>query len=396
MSNIDKYNKQRNSGIALSLLGAASFLSHYDRFIITPLIVVVSIQYNVGLAMASLIASGYFLAYGVGQPFWGILSDRAGRVRAIGLALALAALSGAGTVWVDGFEGLLVLRCISGFAFGGVVPASLAYLGDEFSDGARRRYNLRFVAIMAVGMGSGMITAGALSSGPGWKWLFSGTGLIAGCLAVFLTVLGSRSLPIAGGWVKRFRHVIRSRWLVRLCLIAFLEGFSVVGILAMLPTIVASKGIALATGGAFSAMYCVGVLAVLLFSGYWTSDSSGARSIAIGGIALVAGVLLCVFGGGAVGFAIGAFLLGICWGVFHTFLTTWVSGVVNVARGFAVSLFAAALFAGNASSVAVGALVSVEFGWDAVGLLNVAVGVLCVILTATMRRSFLISRRARS
>ena len=42
-------------------------------------------------------AGVYFLAYGLMQPVWGIVSDRLGRVRTLRITLAVAALATAGS-----------------------------------------------------------------------------------------------------------------------------------------------------------------------------------------------------------------------------------------------------------------------------------------------------------
>ena len=73
-------------------LRGASFLSSFDRFVIPPLLVPISHAFGVPLGTAALVASAYFVAYGLSQPFWGAVSDRFGRAK------LSAGLNGLGTL----------------------------------------------------------------------------------------------------------------------------------------------------------------------------------------------------------------------------------------------------------------------------------------------------------
>ena len=65
----------------LRLLQLASLTSTVDRFAIAPLLVPIAASFSAPLAAAAGAAGGYFLAYGLMQVVWGVLSDRIGRVR---------------------------------------------------------------------------------------------------------------------------------------------------------------------------------------------------------------------------------------------------------------------------------------------------------------------------
>lgn len=73
-------------------LRGASFLSSFDRFAIPPLLVPISNAFGVPLGTAALVASAYFVAYGLSQPFWGAISDRFGRARLIRFAVVAGGL----------------------------------------------------------------------------------------------------------------------------------------------------------------------------------------------------------------------------------------------------------------------------------------------------------------
>ncbi|MDN5636246.1 MAG: MFS transporter, partial [Brevibacterium sp.] len=56
-------------------VSVAAFVGSFDRFAISPLVVLVAHDLGATLAEALTIASAYFLAYGISQPVWGVLSD---------------------------------------------------------------------------------------------------------------------------------------------------------------------------------------------------------------------------------------------------------------------------------------------------------------------------------
>ena len=92
--------------LRLRLLQSSTFTSNFDRFAIAPLLVPIGLELHASLAAVAAVASGYYLAYGLAQPVWGIGSDRIGRVRAMRIAPLGAAVAGACSM---GAPNLLVL-----------------------------------------------------------------------------------------------------------------------------------------------------------------------------------------------------------------------------------------------------------------------------------------------
>ena len=82
----------------LRLLQLAALTSTCDRFAIAPLLVVIGLDMDAPLSAVAGVASAYFLAYGLMQPVWGMISDRIGRVRVMRLSLLGAAVAGVGSV----------------------------------------------------------------------------------------------------------------------------------------------------------------------------------------------------------------------------------------------------------------------------------------------------------
>lgn len=118
------------SPAALRLLRAAGFVSNFDRFCITPMLLLIGSQLGVRLGTVMLAASGYFLSYGLMQPVWGLASDRLGRVRVMRISLGGAAVAALVSVVAPGATVLIAARVAAGACFAASIAASLTYVGD--------------------------------------------------------------------------------------------------------------------------------------------------------------------------------------------------------------------------------------------------------------------------
>ena len=79
---------------AVRALALASFVSSYDRFAMAPLLLVIAADLDVSLGAVAAAAGGYYLAYGLAQPVWGVLCERRGRGATMRLGLLGAAAAG--------------------------------------------------------------------------------------------------------------------------------------------------------------------------------------------------------------------------------------------------------------------------------------------------------------
>ncbi|HEY0542324.1 MAG TPA: MFS transporter, partial [Actinoallomurus sp.] len=111
-------------------LQVIAFVSTLDRFAMPPMLI--AMAHGLGVPLSSIInaASGYFLAYGLMQPVWGMVSDHIGLVRTMRIALALAAVSTTAAAFSGNALALGVTRGLAGACFSAAIPASLIYIGD--------------------------------------------------------------------------------------------------------------------------------------------------------------------------------------------------------------------------------------------------------------------------
>ncbi len=243
-------------------LAAAGFMSSFDRFAIGPMLVVMATDLGEPLAAVVALAGAYFLAYGLSQPLWGVLSDRLGRVRLIQFTLLVGGAASIASGFAPNLAVLLVLRIIAGACFGAVVPTSLTYVGDTVELSARQRALSDLMATMAVGTALATALSGLLAHSFGWRSVFVLSGvcsLIPGLLVGRLPE--PQRAPVAGNIAVQLQTAIANRWALLLYALVMVEGGALLGMLTLLPPALSEHGVNVSLAGLATAAYGVGVMA---------------------------------------------------------------------------------------------------------------------------------------
>lgn len=332
-------------------LSAATFVSSFDRFVISPMLVLIASGLGVPLSTVVVTASGYFLAYGLSQPLWGVLSDRFGRVRVIRAALLAAALTGAVSAFAPGMASLAAARIVAGAFFGAVVPTSLTYVGDTVAAARRQRALSDLMAAMATGTALATAFGGVLAQLLDWRAVFATSAACAGLCSLALRALPEPQRAPVAGVGEHLRTVLRDRWALLVFGLAFVEGAVLLGTMTLLAAALQAQGVSAAVAGLATAAFGVGVLVFSLLVKSLAGRMPAWSLIAVGGAQICLGYGIV---SGRIGLAtvmVTALLLGGGWSFMHSSLQTWATSVAPKARGTAVAFFAAALFVG--SSVAV-------------------------------------------
>jgi predicted MFS family arabinose efflux permease len=340
---------------SLRLLSLASFTSSFDRFLIAPLLLSISVDYDVSVATATLVATAYFQAYGVMQAAWAIASDRLGRVRTIRLALVLAAVAGLVAAAAPGVGWLIAARAVGGACFAAAVPGALMYVGDTVPVARRQAPLTDLMTGAALGISLATLGAGVVGDHLSWRVAFVVPALLAGVLALLMRRVAE---PPAGPRLpvrRSFAAVLGHPWALVVLTLVFVEGLILVGLLTFLPLTLQAEGLTATAAGAVTAVYGVTVLVFSRAVRVLSRRLAPARLIAVGGGSGTAAYVALVVDQGPVGVLLGCVFLGCAWAFMHSTLQTWVTEVVPEARGTAVSLFASLLFTGGAVASGVGA-----------------------------------------
>ncbi|MFE6646195.1 MFS transporter [Nocardioides sp. NPDC057772] len=334
-------------------IAVASFVSSFDRFVVSPILVLVATTFGVSVGQAVAIASGYYLAYGLSQPLWGALSDRFGRVRLMQGALVGAGIAGLVSAAAPNLVTLVVVRVVAGAFFGAIVPTSLTYVGDTVSTTYRQRALSDLMAAMAVGTALAAAAAGITGQLAGWRVVFAVPAVVALVSAWGLRKLAEPPRATDGGVRAAFRAALSNRWVLVVGLLVFVEGGLVLGVLTLLAPALQDQGVDAARAGLAAAAYGIAVLLSSQVLKALTRRLPRWALMGIGGCALTVGYAAATVRVSVptiVGIVI---MLGITWAFLHTSLQTWATSIVPEARGTVVACFAASLFIGSSVAAVV-------------------------------------------
>jgi MFS family permease len=347
----------------VQLLMAASATSSFDRFVTGPVLLTVAAAFSVGLSQAAAVASLYYLLYGVSQPFWGLCSDRIGRVRTMRLAFAIACGAGTLAVFSTSLTALVVTRAIAGAGMGAVVPSCLVYVGDALPFAARQRVVTDLNAATATGITLATALGGLLASTVSWRAAFAVPAVLAGLLVGLLGRLPepARAAERQSGVVA----VLRAKWGRRVLVLALVEGAALLGLLTYLAPAVESTGRSATVSGLVVALYGVGLLLASRVVKRLIGRVPAAAFIGIGTASLVIAYGLVALDQGPLVVGIAAGFVGVGWAAMHSTMQAWATEAVPGARAAMVSLFAGALFLGSGGATAALAPLAGDQRWGA-------------------------------
>ena len=340
---------------------AASATSSFDRFVTGPVLLTVAAAFGVGLAQAAAVASLYYLLYGISQPFWGLCSDRLGRVRTMRLALSIACLAGVFATLSPSLSVLIGTRAVAGAAMGAVVPTCLVYVGDAMPFSSRQRTLTDLNAATAAGITVATALGGVLAATVSWRAAFALPTILAGVLVLLLSGLpepARESVARAG-----VGTVLRSGWGRTVLVLALVEGAALLGLLTYLAPALQSTGRSATVSGLVVALYGVGLLLASRVVKRLIGRVRPAVFIGVGTASLVVAYLLVARDQGPVSVGIAAGFIGTGWASMHSTMQTWATEAVPAARASMVSLFAGALFLGSGGATALLAPLAGQGRW---------------------------------
>lgn len=367
----------------IRLLQLTAFVSTIDRFAMPPMLLAIAADLDASLTSVVQAAGAYFLAYGLLQPVWGLVSDSIGLVRTMRLTLLCAGLAAVACSFAGSPVLLGIARGTAGGFFGAAYPASLIYLGDTVPPDRRQQGITRLMVGVAIGTGSASLLGGLIAQLWTWRAAFVLTGVAALLLARALRRLPQpEETRTHRNLAAPFLRVLRSRTAVFVLFIAFLEGAVLLGVLTLLPAAVEAAGATAAVAGAVTAVYGISVFVFAGVVGRLSRRQHPARLIALGSVAALASCAVLTVSRSPVVALVVTLLLGLAWTAMHSSLQTWATEVLPSARAALVSLFAGSLFTGSSlATVAVADLADAgqyRTIFLLAGIVSVPLGVLAV------------------
>lgn len=366
--------------IAIGLAGFASMASMRACDAVLPAL---ATGFAANTSAAAQTISGFAIAYGAMQFFLGPLGDRLGKPRVIGWAALACAMANVGIVFSSSLDAVIAARVLAGAAGGGIVPLSLAHIGDSVSYDRRQIALSRLLLATISGMVAGQWLGGVIAQAWGWRWVFGVLAILflGASASVFWTrragPLQVRADAAAAmpGMLRQMQSIMALRWARLVLMTVALEGAIAMAAFTFVPTYLHERfGLSLASAGSVMAFFGLGGLVYVVFAP-WIIRRLGERGMVwVGGVGLGLSLACLAFAVDWRWSPAACLLGGLSFYMLHNTLQANATQMQPAMRGTAVSLFASSLFCGQSLGV-------VAAAWVAdVGSLQWVFGVSAVLL----------------
>jgi predicted MFS family arabinose efflux permease len=372
----------------LRLLGLAGFASMASMRIGDPMLVVLGEEFQVSTGEASGVVSVFAVVYGLMQLFYGPLGERFGKLRVVSLAVAACALFSAITALSVNLPMLLVMRGFMGAAAAGIIPLSMAWVGDQVPYERRQETLAKLMSATVIGMMVGLWFGGFAADTLGWRSAFALLAVMFAWPAVLLWRVQQKSTAPTSGQaislIDSFRLtgqllvMPRVRWVLG---VTATEGALVFGAMAFMPTHLHQQfGLSVVAAGSVMMLYGVGGLLYSQMARRWLAWLGERGLVRTGAAMVVVGLLVLAWGSGVWLGMLACLMTGLGFYMLHNTLQVQATQMAPAARGTAVTLFACSLFFGQSTGVLLMAQ-SVDIGWLPYALSLSAAGVALLVLS---------------
>ena len=378
--------------LAIVLLALASFASAASLRVTDAMLPRLAAEFNVGLDHASSVITGFAVAYGLMQILFGPFGDRFGKLRVIGCATGIAAIATTWCLFAPDLQQLLVGRILAGAFCAGIIPLSLAWIGDVVPYKDRQPVIARFLLGQISGLALGAAVGGLAAESAEFRWPF---GLLAAWLAIcgVLILVASRHDPApppapGASFLRGALEIVKIPWARVVVGTVFVEGMFVFGATAFIPThLHLHRGMDLGIAGLALVPYAVGGAIFAIFASKFVQALGEEKLARFGAVILAAGILSVAWSPHIAVTALGCLLAGLGFYMLHNTLQTNATQMAPTRRGVAVALFASCFFIGQSVGVGLAGLLVERLGTFhvlvAAGTLVIPVGFVFARLRAT-------------
>jgi predicted MFS family arabinose efflux permease len=351
-----------------------------------PLLPVFAREFDTTLSAAAATTTGFALAYGSTQLFFGPLGDRVGRLRVIVAAIAIAAASSVACAIAPSLSLLIAARVATGAFAAAAIPLSLGWIGDNVRFEDRQPVLARYLIGQMLGMTTGQIGGGVLADLIGWRFAFWVIALLFAGAAVMLyrsmrqPAAASPAQPPAA-FIRQSLGLATDRWALIVIGTVTLEGILLFGAVALVPSYLqrvfeTSPSVA----GTVSALFGLGGMFYAMNARRLITRLGPAGLSRSGGFLFAAAMLVLILQPAWQPAIFATLLAGLGYYMLHNTLQTQATQLSPAARGAAIAWFATGLWLGQGVGVSVAAAVAqrhgflLVFGASALGLVALGLG----------------------
>jgi len=349
---------------ALPSLACAGFASMASMRMCDAMLPALGQAFGTSSAEAAQTVSAFAVAYGLLQLVYGPLGDRFGKPRVTMFAAYGCAVASLLAAFAPSLELLSAGRILMGAGAAGVIPLTMAWIGDRVPYEQRQEVLARLLTYTVLGMMMGAWAGGAIAQVANWRVAFVGVAvLFLGSAVGVARAARDEPRPVHGlersGYVAQAVVLFQVRWARTVFAVVFIEGALVFGTLAFVPTSLHDRfQLTLVEAGGIAALFGLGGLLYSRLAGRLVR-ALGVPRLATTGAAVLALAIAILAWMPSAAYAVPACLLGgLGFYMLHNSLQTCATQLSTTARGTAVSLFACALFLGQSSGVLIASMVT--------------------------------------
>lgn len=369
---------------AIVILAAAAFASALNLRVSDPLLAIVAKDFSSTIGQASAIVAGFTIGYGLLQLLFGPVGDRFGKYRVTAITAILTGIATALAATATTLDGLVAWRFAAGALAAATIPLAFAWIGDAVPFARRQAVLARFLTAQMSGIVLGQAAGGYLGDVLGWRWVMVLVGaihVVAGVAMVLELRLAPGSQPKAapqrggpGAAIAAMIGLMKRPWIRVMLASVLIEGFAFYGSFAYIGADLHGRfGTPLGLVGLFLAAFGGGAIAYAL-AAPMLLGRLGERGLALaGGVVLAVAFLALAWTRSVAPVPIIMIALGFGFYMIHNTLQANATQMAPEARGLGVSLFALALFLGQALGVMLAAPLVDQVGAAAVYPISAAV-----------------------
>lgn len=340
----------RNKKLTIILLSAITFLANGDNLAAASLISDIASDLGLSVGTAAVSVTAYMLAFGLFTILFGPLADRYGKAKVINVAtIGTAVFSMLGALSYD-LPSLAFLRAMNGLFGAGIIPVSVALVGEMFEDKERQKAIGKVLGIAFLGGAMATAIGGTISHFSSWRMVYFSYGIAEFILAIIMLKVLKKDIPVSKklNILGSYRIAISNRRFMRKVSVIFLIGFAIIGSFTYTGvTIIERTGFNVFVVGFVLSLYGVGTV----FGGriaLMLRKKIGNKFLIAAGLIGFISLNILAFSANIVMLGLGLFGLGITYIIMQSTLLATVQEKLKQMKGTVMSLASFNLFVGAA------------------------------------------------
>ncbi len=208
-------SRRAHHQVTFAVLSAGVAAFALLQSLVIPVLTTVQHELHTTQSAATWVLTAYLLSASIMTPILGRVGDMIGKERVFVATLIALAVGSLLAAVASSIGVLIVARVIQGIA-GGMVPVAFGIIRDEFPAGKVTGAVGALASLTAVGAGLGIVLAGPIVDGLGYRWLFWLPMILTVIAAVSAVLFVAESPVRSPGRISWMSAALLSAWLVAL------------------------------------------------------------------------------------------------------------------------------------------------------------------------------------